>query len=205
MKGPRVHDSSPDRRKHRRAPIHLECVVVVPETGFQCRAEIRDASTGGMLVHATRMARRNLSRPFWICFTLAGELFQVPVQPINVRNESEVGVCFRTVTPVLSATLARAIFTCLREARRARKRDENIPLDELPARRLMNTVEVSLRSDRAAEAAALEGDPGRDLARKVSQAVRGQHQSLHDALVSARNRHKDRAERWKDKRTVSYE
>ncbi len=185
--------------------MHLDCVVVVPETGFQCRAEIRDASTGGMLVHATRMVRRNLSRPFWICFTLAGELFQVPVQPVNIRNDSEVGVSFRTVTPVLSATLARAIFTSLRENQRTKVRAAPIPLDELPARRLLHSVDVRLRSDRTGEDDDLSGNGARDLARKVSQAVRGQHATLHDAMVDARNRHKDRSERWKDKRTVSYD
>ena len=199
-----MSDTPADRRQHRRASLHLDCVVVVPETGFQCRAEIRDASTGGMLVHATRMVRRNLSRPFWVCFTLAGELFQVPVQPVNIRNDSEVGVSFRTVTPVLSATLARAIFTALRENLQTRGRELPVPLDELPARRLLNTVEVQLRSDRA-DVEDVSNNGGRDLARRVSQAVRGQHSTLHDAMVNARSRHKDRSERWKDKRTVSYD
>ncbi|MEB3188290.1 MAG: PilZ domain-containing protein [bacterium] len=194
-----------DRRKHLRAPLHLECHVVVPETGFQCRAEIRDASTGGMLVHATRMARRNLSRPFWILFTLGEELFQVPVQPVNVRNDSEVGVCFRTVTPVLSAILARTIFTSLREARKTYHKGDHNSAEEEPARRLLKSVDVQLKSDLVAEVEARAGDPGRERARKVSQAVRGQHRTMHDALVDARNRHKDRAERWKDKQTVSYE
>ena len=197
-------DTPTERRKHLRAPLNLDCVIIIPETLFQCRAVIRDASTGGMLIRATRMVQRHLQRPFWIQFKLAGELFQVPVQPVAIHNESEVGVTFRTVTPVLSATLARTVFTALRDATKTSSRVKPGTADQGPTRR-QRSEEVKLKSDRAAEAEGSPDELSRLQARKVNQTIRDQHKTMHEALVDARDLHKDRSERWKDKRIVSYD